>query len=123
MKSKRNETTGIEANVDSVDVNANQLTVLGIAITITLTTQLEDDNDFSVFFFGLSDMSAGDFVKIRGILETDGTLSATRLRRDEASNEDSRIKGLVSSTDGATSLVIAGVAVLSVQYRMLRLFL
>ncbi len=97
--------------------------MLGIAITITLTTQLEDDNDFSVFFFGLSDMSAGDFVKIRGILETDGTLSATRLRRDEASNEDSRIKGLVSSTDGATSLVIAGVAVLSVQYRMLRLFL
>ncbi len=104
--------TRLEAAVDSVDVNANQLVVLGITVVVNSLTQLEDDSDFDVRFFTLNDISAGDFVEVRGKLEDDGTISATRLERDDQ-DEETSVRGLVESNDG-TTLVIAGVTIRTV---------
>jgi len=105
------EDTRLEAVVDSVDANANQLVMLGITVVVTNLTQLEDDSDLDVRSFSLADLSAGDFVEVRGQLEADGSVSATRLERDDLEDEAS-VRGFVESNDG-TILVIAGVTILT----------
>lgn len=101
--------TRLEAVVDSV--GANQLVVLGITVVVSNLTQLEDDSDLDVRSFSLADLSEGDFVEVRGQLEADGSVSATRLERDDLEDEAS-VRGSVESNDG-TTLVIAGVTILT----------
>lgn len=111
---KEVEDTRFEAVVDSVNIDASQLTVLGITIAITNTTQLEDDSELNEMFFGLDDIVADvDFVEIRGKLEADGSVTATRVERDDL-EEEASVRGAVQSNDGDTfTLVIAGVTVLT----------
>ncbi|MBL4680867.1 MAG: hypothetical protein JKY88_09110, partial [Pseudomonadales bacterium] len=109
---RNQQTTRFEGLVDSVDATADRLVVLGITIVTTLTTQFEDDSDLDVIFFSLDDISAGDFVEIRGKLESDGSVTATRLERDDVDNEVS-VRGQVQSSDGVSTLVIAGVDVVT----------
>jgi len=111
---KEVEDTRFEAVVDSVNFDASQLTVLGITIAITNTTQLEDDSELNEMFFGLDDIVADvDFVEIRGKLEADGSVTATRVERDDL-EEEASVRGAVQSNDGDTfTLVIAGVTVLT----------
>ena len=107
---KHQENTRIEATVDSVDPGSNQLVMLGITIVTTATTQLEDDSDIDDMFFNLDKISTGDFLEVRGKLEDDGTVTATRLERDDTDDESS-VRGSVQSSDGSASLVIAGVTI------------
>lgn len=118
VKFKDIEDTRFEAVVDSVNIDIDndvrQLTVLGVTITITNTTQLEDDSELNVMFFGLDDIVAGvDFVEIRGKLEANGSVTATRLERDDL-EEEASVRGAVQSNDNDTfTLVIAGVTVVT----------
>jgi hypothetical protein len=107
---KNQEDTRFEAVVDAVDVEASQVTVLGITIQVTNSTQRKDDSELDVMFFRVDDISAGDFLEIRGKLEVNGTVTATRLERDDPDDQSS-VRGLVQSTDDAATLVIAGVTI------------
>jgi len=107
---KKHEDTRIEAAVDSIDSDLGQVVVLGLTIVTTATTQLEDDSEMQEMFFNLDNISIGDFLEVRGKLEDDGTISATRLERDDMDDRSS-IRGLVQSNDGLATLVIAGVTI------------
>lgn len=107
------EDTRFEALIDSVDIAANRVTVLGINFLMTNTTQLEDDSELALTFFGLDDLIAGEFLEIRGKLEDDGSVTATRLERDDLEEEVS-VRGAVQSNDSSSfSLVIAGVSIVT----------
>jgi hypothetical protein len=110
VKFKHQEDTRFEAVVDAVDVDASQVTVLGITIVLNNSTRRKDHSEMDVKFFGVDDISAGDFLEIRGKLEVDGIVTATRLRRDDLDDRSS-VRGLVQSNDAAATLVIAGVTI------------
>lgn len=56
----------VSATVTSVDLAASTLTVLGISISVSAATRLEDKSDADVSPFRLSDLRVGDFVEVRG---------------------------------------------------------
>ena len=116
---KKHEDTRIKALVDSIDPDLKRVVVLGLTIVTAATTQLEDDSDVHEMFFNLDSISVGDFLEVRGKLEDDGTVTATRLERDNRDDKSS-IRGSVQSNDGFATLVIAGVTIqtsASTQYR------
>jgi len=107
----------ISARADSVDAAAGEVVLLGITVITGPETRFEDDSDADLRPFSLDDVSAGDWLEIRGF-ETEagsGTVTATRLERDDADDEASirgfatdvadpsfRILGLDIDTDGNT---------------------
>ncbi|HIG41376.1 MAG: DUF5666 domain-containing protein [bacterium] len=109
VKIRKLEDTRVEGVVDSVDTNAGQVVVLDITFMVTGSTQLEDDSDLNVIFFGLDDIVVGNYLEIRGKLETDATVTAIRLERDDLDGETS-VRGAVQSNNGSV-LVIAGVTI------------
>ncbi len=103
----------VSAPVDAVDVAAKRLTVLGIDVRVDDVTQLEDDSQAEVTFFGLDDLAVGDFVEVRGATDAEegADILATRIERDDDENEV-ELRGFVESVDTvARSLVILGVTV------------
>ncbi|NNF61716.1 MAG: hypothetical protein HKN06_10380 [Gammaproteobacteria bacterium] len=86
----------IEAPVDAVDAEGGSVTVLGIVIGTTATTQFEDDSDQDAGAFSLSDLNVGDWVKLTAFAAADGGLVATQLERDEAEDEI-RVEALVDA--------------------------
>lgn len=96
------------------DVQASQITVLGIVFGINASTRFEDKSAADLEIFNLSHVVVGDFVEIRGFDGTGG-LVATRLEREDFDGEvalrgfiDSvnepqfTILGVTSTTDGLT---------------------
>ena len=63
---KRQGSARIEARVDSVDRAANKLVVLGIDVTVNANTRIEDKGDQRVANFNVGNITAGDFVEVRG---------------------------------------------------------
>ena len=80
----------ILASVDfgGVNVEAGTVTLLGIPVTITGETDLEDKRD-DVSPFSLSDIQGGDYLEIRGFIGANGAVVATELRRDD---NDSKVE-------------------------------
>ena len=76
----------VEGLVESVQAGANTLTVLGITINVTPATRLEDKTDLEVEPLTLDDIRVGDFVAVRGFVES-GELTATLLERDDDRGE------------------------------------
>jgi Domain of unknown function (DUF5666) len=108
---KRQGTARIEARVDSVDVAANKLVVLGIDVTVNANTRVEDKGDQRVPMFNLGSIVAGDFVEVRGAeLPADSNdVVASRLERRRAEDEV-RLRGIVD-TVSAPSFTILGVTI------------
>src|SRR5258705_8648041 len=79
----------LESTVTAVDATAGTLTVLGVEITVTSSTRLEDRSSAQVEMFSLSNISVGDTVDVRGFESPAGSgkLVATRLDRQPASTE------------------------------------
>jgi len=73
-------TLRVEGLVD--DVAADSLTVFGIDIMVTSTTELEDKSSMDIRNFDLSDVNVGDYVEIRAF-DSGNALVATRLERDD----------------------------------------
>jgi hypothetical protein len=86
-----------ELRIESLveDVQANQLTVLGITIAVNAATRFEDDSDADLEIFNLSNVAIGDYVEIRGY-DDGGTVTATLLERDEFGG-DVALRGFVDS--------------------------
>ncbi|MFK7913785.1 MAG: DUF5666 domain-containing protein [Pseudomonadales bacterium] len=76
----------IEAIVESVDANA--VTVLGLVLRESNTTQFADESDQSLQDFGLADVVPGDFVKAKAFASGD-TLILNLLKRK---NPEDRLK-------------------------------
>lgn len=99
----------IEAPLDAVDAEGGSITVLGLTISTTATTQLEDDSDQDTEAFSLADLNVGDWVEITAFAGTDGSLVATQLERDDAEEEVS-VEAPVDSAS-QPDLVVLGLTV------------
>jgi len=108
---KRQASSRIEARVDSVDVAANKLVVLGIDVTVNANTRVEDKGDQPVPNFNLGSIVAGDFVEVRGteLPAASNDVVASRLERRRPEDEV-RLRGVVD-TAGAPSFTILGVTI------------
>jgi hypothetical protein len=95
--------------VDSVTAASNTVTVMGVSITTSASTELDDKSSQHVRLFRLTDLRAGDYVEIHGTEGQTGTLSASTLERD---NTESRscLQGTALNV-AAPSLTVLGVTV------------
>jgi len=94
--------------VDSVTATANTLTVLGVNITTSASTELDDKSSQHVKLFRLSDLHAGDYVEIQGTEGQPGLTAAT-LERDNNDNR-SYLQGVALNVL-SPSLTVLGVTV------------
>ena len=108
----------IEGDVQSVDVEAGRLQVLGVTILTDARTRFEDDRD-DVRAFGLGDLQPGDTVEVAAI-RTDSGVVALRIERegfdDDDGNDDDgderELVGALESKDAAArELVVSGVRI------------
>ena len=98
----------VASDVD-VDASLGTLRLLGIPIRVDGLTRVRDQRD-GVDGFGLEDLRAGDFVEVRGIARSDGTVMAMRLELEDP--DDLRLRGPVDMIDrDDESFTILGVLV------------
>lgn len=90
------------------DVQANELTVLGIVISVDESTRYEDKSVEELESFNLSNVVVGNYVEIRGY-EDAGGIVATRLERDDFEG-DVALRGFVDSVSDP-DFTILGVTV------------
>jgi Domain of unknown function (DUF5666) len=95
--------------VDSVTAASNTLSVLGVSITTSASTELDDKSSQHVKLFRLTDLRAGDYVEVNGTEGQAGTLSAATLQRDNNENR-SYLQGTALNV-AAPSLTVLGVTV------------
>jgi hypothetical protein len=95
--------------VDSVTAGGNTLSVLGVNITTSASTELDDKSSQHVKLFRLTDLRAGDYVEVHGTEGQPGTLSASTLERDNTENR-SYLQGAALSV-AAPGLTVLGVTV------------
>ena len=108
---KRNSTR-MQAAVDNggVDVDKNQLTLLGVTVQINDNTDMEDDRD-RVFPFDISNINDGDYLQIRGVTSVDNIFIANRLERDRF-RDRAEIRAIAKNIDvDAQSLEVLGITV------------
>ena len=86
-------TLRVEGLVD--DVATDSLTVFGIDILVTPTTELDDKSSMDIRNFDLSDVNVGDYVEIRAF-DDGSALVATRLERDDFDGKVA-VRGFVES--------------------------
>ncbi len=99
------------ANVDSVDSANNTLVVLGITVTTDALTRLEDKSNADVDPLNLADISAGDYVEIRGgeFPAGSGEILATIVEREDPDPE-TELQGFVDGISDP-SFTILGVTI------------
>ncbi len=95
--------------VDSVTAASNTVSVLGVTVTTSASTELDDKSSQHVKLFRLTDLRAGDYVEIHGTEGQPGTLSASTLQRDNTENR-SYLQGTALNV-ASPSLTVLGVAV------------
>jgi hypothetical protein len=106
---RRGGGAAIAGKVDSVDKANKKLTVMGVEITLTATTRLEDKSTAKVEMFSIDNINSGDYVRVRGIETGANRLTATRLERRNAITEV-RVRGTARDV-AAPRLTVLGVPV------------
>ena len=92
-----------EGNVESIDLGAERVTLLGVEFQLRALTRLEDKSSANVDPFSLTDIGIGDELEVRGYL--DGTqVVATRVERDDPEDR-ARLRGPVTAEDAANGTV------------------
>lgn len=114
---EHNGNVELEAQATLVDAVAGTLTLLGVPITTNSNTRFEDDSAAAVAMFNLSNVTAGDTIKVRGYESPAGSghLIATRLEREvpsttvlvvgpftAASSPDFKVLGITIDASTAT---------------------
>jgi len=102
----------IEAAVDSVSAATNSFIVLGITVNTDALTRMEDKfNNPPVQPFRLTDLSAGDFVEVRGSEDPSaaGEVLAALLERDDP--RETSLQGFVEDPIGEPAFTVLGVTV------------
>jgi len=92
-----------------VTAASNTVGVLGVTVTTSASTELDDKSSQHVKLFRLTDLRAGDYVEIHGTEGQPGTLSASTLQRDNTENR-SYLQGTAHNV-ASPSLTVLGVAV------------
>lgn len=78
----------ITSTLDSVDSTANTLTIFGVTFSADTSTRFEDKSDAEVSPFNLGNLSAGDYLEVRGFERASDGLYAARVEREDADDED-----------------------------------
>ena len=95
----------VKGPIDSVDVAASQLVVLGRTVTVDALTRIYEENpDDTYTSLVLGDLQAGDYVEASGTRQDDGSVLATRIERKLVSSGDPEygqveVKGYATSLD------------------------
>lgn len=96
-----------------IDPVGGTLRLLGVTVRVDASTTLEDDL-LDIPDFELADMTAGDFIEVRGVEDGSGGILATEIERTDGP-DDVRIRGSVTAIDanpaGGRSVSILGVLV------------
>lgn len=103
------------ANVDSVNAGANSLVMLGITVSVDALTRLEDKSNADVRPLTLADITAGNYIEVRGgeFPAGSGDILATILERDDVDPGDpdpTILQGFVE-TISDPSFTILGVTI------------
>lgn len=108
---RRGNVIRLESTIEDVNAAAGTVTILGITVTADALTRFEDKSAASVEPFGLANLSAGDFVEIRGAEDPpdSGMVIASRLDRDDL-DPDTIVQGFVQSV-ADPNLDILGVTI------------
>jgi Domain of unknown function (DUF5666) len=95
---RRSSSVRIEAPVDSVDATASSLVLLGIVVKLDALTRLEDQSSQQVSPFALGNVSAGDYLEVRGLEVPAGSnqIRATLVQRTNSQSQD-ELRGVVQS--------------------------
>ena len=97
--------------VDSVTVSSNTLSVLGVTIVMSASTELEDRSNQHVRQFRLTDVQVGDYVEVGGTEDQPGTLDAATLEREKTNaNSRSYLRGVALNL-AQPSFTVLGVTV------------
>ncbi|MFT3664926.1 DUF5666 domain-containing protein [Piscinibacter sp.] len=96
----------IEGPVSAVDAAAGTLTALGQRVTVDANTVL------SLGAGGLAALRVGDIVEVYGFRAADGNVLATRIEREDADEDDYKLRGTISGLDtAARRLTIGGLPI------------
>ena len=106
-----NSSSLLRGLVDSVTATGNVLSVLGVNVTTSASTEFDDKSRQRLKLFRLADLHAGDYVEIHGVENPPGTVSAATLERDNAENR-SYLQGIALNVAEPT-LTVLGVTVLT----------
>ncbi len=92
----------LKGNVTALDATAGTVTLLGVTVTVTAETRLEDKSDADVEDFSLADLMVGDTVQVRGFENPvgSGAITATKLER-ERPKTTVIVGGFFQATHGA----------------------
>ncbi|MEM8984729.1 MAG: DUF5666 domain-containing protein [Pseudomonadota bacterium] len=101
----------LEGDADAVDLTASTVSVLGVTVSISGETVVEDDSDLDDRDFSIAGISVGDFLEI-GARET-GTSSASAeliKRDDDDSDGEALVRARIDSTS-RPDLVALGITI------------
>ena len=105
---RRESNVEISALVDSVNVTAGSLVVLGVTVRTNALTRFEDHSDADLPRFSLADLRAGDYVELSAY-DDGGGLLASLLERDDA-DDRIEVEGPASAV-AAPEFTIAGIRI------------
>ncbi len=103
----------IEGFVQTIDLDANTVTVLDVMFYLDEQTQMKDDSDVEKKYFSLTDLAVNDFIELKGFVDGDGRNVATQLeRKNHDARADTEIKGKVEEIKiDSFSFVLSGITV------------
>ena len=111
---RRSNDLRVVALVDDVDIGAGTLSVLGVTARIDAQTRLEDKSDADLESFSLDDINVGDYVEVRGGVDTGAAdILALIVEREDipdVAGEDTELRAQVEAINRPL-LTIAGVTV------------
>lgn len=88
----------IEGAIEAIDLDLGTVTVLGVEFEINDQTKMKDESDDDERFFDLTDLAIGDYVEIKGFVDSEGKNIATKMQREnEDENVEIELKGNVSN--------------------------
>jgi len=105
---RRESDVELAALVDSVNVAAGSLVVLGVTVRTNALTRFEDQSDADLPRFSLSDLRAGDYVELSAY-DDGGGLVASLLERDDP-DDRIEVEGPASAV-AAPEFTIAGIRI------------
>ncbi len=119
IKFKESGNTEVSGVIESIDIEANSVTIMGTSYHLNNNTMIKDERDDNdqtpVRYFKLSDIAAGDWVEVRaGYDDAAMQWNAVKLKRDDMEDGDlAELSGEVSEVNKlvANQLTVAGITV------------
>ena len=88
----------LEGAIEAINLDLGTVTVLGSEFEVNNQTKMKDESDNGERFFDLADLTIGDFVELKGFVDSEGKNIATKMKREnENENTETELKGKVSN--------------------------